>query len=293
MYKVKIMRITAFKDLTRVEQTFFALPFIATTMLLALPYTTFSFRWFCVVPAFMLARISGMAFNQLIDSKIDVRNPRTMHRVIPTGRVTPKQAHWIAWGALFLFVGLCIQINLLTALFALPAAFLLFIYSYMKRVHYICHIFLGLIHFLGPIMTFAALTGTLSVTIFFLGGAAACLIIGNDIAYAIQDYEFDCQNALFSIPSKFGIQKSLDFSVFSQVLCTVMLLGVGLSEHLPPIYYLVLLIVGGLFLLFQRSLRKHLPTFHKIETLFFYCNVGVSFSTLLCVLLSKLWHVML
>jgi 4-hydroxybenzoate polyprenyltransferase len=279
-----MISLAVFRVLTRIEQTFFALPFVFASMLLC--QSAFTLRWLLVIPAFMLARISGMAFNQLIDSKIDARNPRTQMRVIPSGRATRMQVGCIAWGALLFFVLLCLQINLLTAYLALLAAFLLFIYSFMKRIHYACHAVLGLIHFFGPVMTFSALTGIIPPVSLFLGGAAALLVVGSDIIYAIQDYEFDCANGLYSIPAKFGIKKSLVISTCVHCGSVAMLLGVGLSAHLSWIYYAVLPFTLVVIAYFRLKLRN-------IAKVFFYCNVTFSFTVLLFIFLSRLCHAML
>lgn len=234
-----------------------------------------------------------MAFNQLIDCKIDARNPRTQKRAIPSGRITPNQARVVAWSTLVLFILLCLQINLQTTFLALLAAFLIYMYSYMKRLHYSCHAVLGMIHFLGPVTAFAALTGTFSASVFFLGAVAAFLIIGNDIAYAIQDYEFDCKNGLCSIPSKFGIQRSMTLSALCHGLCILLLIGVGLSAHFSAVFYFVVPLESLIFFFFHRALRKNFTALYKIERHFFYSNVAVSFSTLFLIIASRPWHVML
>src|ERR1700722_8589163 len=97
------MRLAAFKDLTRIEQTLFAFPFALGGAFLSLSDPCSFNKWIAwawIIPAVLLARIAGMAFNQLIDRHIDACNPRTKNRVIPTGRVPLLQARCVAWGAL-------------------------------------------------------------------------------------------------------------------------------------------------------------------------------------------------
>ena len=290
------MRIAAFRDLTRFEQTLFGLPFVLSGVLLG-SYRFFDWKMLLwVIPAFMLARISGMAFNQLIDRHIDARNPRTQNRAIPSGRVSVMQARCVAWGALCLFVAVCLQINGLTALLSLFAAVLLYIYSYMKRVHASCHLILACIHFLGPVMAFSAVTGTWSPSALFLGGAAAFSIIGTDIVYAIQDYAFDCSQGLFSLPSRWGVEKSMLISLMAHCFCLLMLVGTGWSAHLPLIYYLIVPSVGGLLGYFHYLVRRQWharQSLRELESSFFFCNVGVSSSTLLMIMVSVAWDVLL
>ena len=290
------MRFAAFKDLTRIEQTLFGLPFVLSGLLLA---TYHSFEWKVVpwvIPAFMLARVSGMAFNQLIDRDIDARNPRTQNRAIPSGRVSATQARTVAWVALGLFVILCLQINQLTALLSLLAALLLYVYSYLKRVHASCHIILACIHLLGPVMAFSAVVGVWDPSAAFLGAAAAFLILGTDIAYAMQDYEFDSSEGLFSIPSRLGLDKSFLISALAHVLCLLMLFYVGRSAHLPLIYYLIIPLVAGILGYFHYLMHKQRRihrNFSSIEPYFFFCNVAVSIPVFLFIFVSRLWDVLL
>lgn len=286
------MRFAAFKDLTRFEQTLFGLPFLLSGACLALLQEPLSPGWLWIFPAFLLARISGMAFNQLIDREIDGRNPRTELRPIPSGKVTLRQARFVAWGTLILFLLVCCQINLPTALLSLGAAVLLYIYSYMKRIHYTCHVVLGVIHFLGPVMAYVATTESFALPIFFLGGAACFLLMGTDIVYAIQDYEFDKRNDLWSFPSKFGVASSLNVSAYCHIFCLLMLLGVGLTAHFPLLYYLSLPVMGVIFIYFHRHVRTHQKYLRGIESSFFLCTVSISFSALFFIATSCVWRAM-
>jgi 4-hydroxybenzoate polyprenyltransferase len=288
------MRFGAFKELTRLEQTFFGLPFTAGGLLLAYLEKGVQNGWalLWVLPAFLLARISGMAFNQLIDCHIDQRNPRTFNRPIPSGRITEKQARWVAWTALFLFLLVCFQINQITAILALFAASLLYIYSYTKRVHASCHFILGFIHFLGPVAAYAALTGTFSIASICLGCTAAASIIGNDIAYAIQDYDFDRRQGLYSIPCRFGIAKSLILSFLMHFFCPLFLLFLGLIFRLPLFFYAFLTPLIGYLYYFHFMLKKEWgikQSIQGMEKLFFVCNIVVSFFSFFYILTFTLW----
>jgi 4-hydroxybenzoate polyprenyltransferase len=282
------MQISALKDLTRIEQALFGLPFVLSGAFLGLghAWNWESLLW--IFPSFMMARISGMAFNQLIDRHIDAHNPRTSQRAIPSGRVLVFQARWIAWVSLLLFVLLCFQINRLTAWLSISAATLIYLYSYMKRVHACCHFVLAGVHFLAPMMAFTAMTGKLSLGPIYLGFIAAFSIAGFDIVYAIQDYDYDCKEGLFSIPSRFGIQKSLTFSIIIHFLTLPLFILLGLSEHMPLIYYLVIPVVLGILVHFHLKIRQ----IGFSEHLFFTSTVGISGFSLLFILLSCVWDVL-
>jgi len=269
------MNLSKYRLLTRPEQSLFGLPFIFSAVVLSLVGQKWSeilifSKLIWILPAFLSARISGMAFNQLIDRDIDARNPRTEERVIPKGRVSPFQAAWIAWGALALFLLCCSRINLLCLLFAPFAAFLLVIYSYMKRISSLCHFVLGMIHFLSPFMTWMVLRDEISWPPFFLGLSALFLIAGNDILYAVQDYSFDLQEGLHTILTRFGIKKGLIVARGAHFLACGALFAMGLSMHFGPLYYGALPCVVGAFI------YMHTRFVAGDERRFFLSNASIS-----------------
>lgn len=275
------------KKLTRLDQTWYGLPFIAASLLLifAQPSWVEYFnegqwvRWLWILPAFILARISGMAFNQLIDWKIDADNPRTKNRVIPAGQVTPKEATKVALTSLALFLFVCLQINVFCFALSWLAAFLISTYSYMKRIHFSSHFFLGSIHLLGPIMAYVAITGSFTSSAFFLGLVACLSIAGNDIIYALQDYDFDRSSLLHSIPSRLGIRNSFTIAGLTHFLSVIPLYFLGIMMDFPLVYFFVIPICLAIFFRFYRSVIAHFRktrSFQGIESIFFVTSVSIS-----------------
>ena len=75
--------------------TIFAMPFAFIGFFLALTTTDHPFSWMKLV--FMIlcmifARNSAMAFNRYLDRNFDAKNPRTVVRDIPAGRIPAKNA---------------------------------------------------------------------------------------------------------------------------------------------------------------------------------------------------------
>src|ERR1700722_6082499 len=109
------MELTTFTRLTKLKESFFGLPMVVSGVYLASLSSSFEspfhLRLLAVFPAFFFARFGGMALNQLIDRKIDAKNPRTKDRVLPTNKATPKQVSWIVCGTLLGFVLSCALIN--------------------------------------------------------------------------------------------------------------------------------------------------------------------------------------
>ncbi|MCH9608755.1 MAG: 4-hydroxybenzoate polyprenyltransferase, mitochondrial [Chlamydiales bacterium] len=299
MQKQKLSLAT-FVDLTRFEMTLFGLPFILAGALLPLANYDFLismgredlFRCLWIIPAFLAARIAGMAFNQLIDHKIDAQNPRTSERAIPSGRATPKQARTIAWSSLALFVLICSQINTLCFLLSPFAAGLIYLYAYLKRFTAACHAVLGTIHLLGPLMASVAVCGKLTPAPFFLGVAASLSIAGNDIVWAIQDYYFDKKHHLHSIPSRFGIKKSLKVAQLMHLCCVLTLFFVGKSAGLHKLYFIAPIVAALFFVDFHQKV-SHLAyqpsQIERLSPLFFRCNLSISLFTGVFVLIGVVW----
>src|SRR4051812_22752138 len=83
-------RIRLTLDMIKFEHSIFALPFALTAALLAVRAggsgeDFLAHKLFWIVVAMVGARSAAMAFNRLIDSDIDGRNPRTKNRHIPAG----------------------------------------------------------------------------------------------------------------------------------------------------------------------------------------------------------------
>lgn len=276
------------KQLTRFEQTLFGLPFIFAAALLSFVTHTnqidFQINWLWIVPAFMAARMSGMAFNQVIDRYIDAENQRTKMRVVASGALSSKKAYFIATTSLLLFLFFCSQINLPTLYLALFAAPLLFIYSYMKRITALCHFILGIIHFLGTLMAWVAINGCITFTPVILALINMTLIVGMDIIYALQDLTFDRMKGLHSLPVKFGVKGAKGIAQCLHLSSIVLLVFLGQLCHFTLLYYLAPFIVFCTFTFFYFKVER--GGVREFEPLFFYCTIITSFSTLAFILLE-------
>ncbi|MFN0064715.1 MAG: UbiA-like polyprenyltransferase [Chlamydiales bacterium] len=290
---------STFKELTRLEMTLFGLPFTFAGALL--PFANYKFfegftgiswfRFLWIVPAFLAARLSGMVFNQVIDWEIDAKNVRTRGRPIPSGRATPKQAKVIAWSCLVLFIVICSQINPLCFGLSFVAAFLLFAYSYTKRFNALCHFVLGLIHFLAPVMAAAAISGRLNVPAILLGIGAMLSIAANDMVWGVQDFRFDVEQKLFSIPAKFGISNALAIARVCHAGMIICVALICVRASFPLFCVLTPLILAVVYLNFHRKVVAIIQKgeLEKIAPLFFSCNVTVPAVTLFFIVIGVLW----
>lgn len=273
----------AFKKLIVIEQTLFGLPWalIGAILPFANPQFAASFDysnislWFWILLAFCSARTAGMSFNRLIDYEIDLLNPRTKNRSLPSGEVTATQVKSVAWGALFLFIFSCFMINFICLLFSFIIAFLLWAYSYTKRVTYLCHFVLGLIEFFAPFLGFVAVTGAFGETLFgmtpfFLGCSILCWISGMDIVYALQDIDFDRAYKVKSIPAKFGSVAALKIARLLHTASVLFFVLAGISSEASFLYYLGLIFVALLFIYQHKIIQPN--NLKNLQRAFFTCN---------------------
>jgi 4-hydroxybenzoate polyprenyltransferase len=226
---LKRVRLTL--EMIKFEHSVFALPFALTGALLAWRDAGF-FRqglWMkllWIVVCMVAARSTAMAFNRVLDSDIDGRNPRTRMRHLPAGSLSRAFA-WgfiAVWSVVFLFSAR--ELNPLCFKLAPLALAILMFYSYTKRFTSLSHAVLGFSLGIAPAGAWIAMRGSLDPRILWLTAAVTLWTAGFDIIYSCQDYEFDVEAGLFSIPRRFGIPGALWISRLlhlGMLACLVML----------------------------------------------------------------------
>ncbi|MBU3108962.1 UbiA-like polyprenyltransferase [Clostridium gasigenes] len=242
-------RITDYGTLVMFSHTIFSLSFALISMLLAgngkLEFETI----FWIIVAFLGARTGANALNRVIDAEIDAKNPRTATRQIPKGLMKKKEV--------LIFVVICFgvmvfgawKLNTVCLILSPIALFLMTIYSYTKRFTWTCHIILGITSAAAPVGAWLAVTGEITWLPLVMGAANTLWVAGFDIIYGAQDYKFDTENGICSIPSKFGVKNALLISSAFHVIALGALVIVGLlTKQLGIIYYIGLFIIGILFI---------------------------------------------
>lgn len=282
------MEVAVVKKLTEYNKIFFSLPMLLSGICLG--YFTFpekclfSFSWMGILPAFIFARISGMAFNQLIDNKIDALNPRTSKRAIPLKLATPLQVGLLAALSLLGFILSCAVINKSCFFLSLFIAFLLVFYSFTKRFTFCSHFILGLIHLFCPLMAAQAVTSSFCPLALLLGIGAFCLISGNDIIYSMQDLAFDKKHLLYSIPASFGPSKGI-VSVFFLHFCTCLCLCLlGINMHSLALASILPLTAFGILLFLDLKCYQIIKKGSLLGAHFFWSNTITSFLILFFIL---------
>jgi 4-hydroxybenzoate polyprenyltransferase len=224
---LKRLRLTL--DMIKFEHSVFALPFALTGALLAFRESGFhephaSWVVFWIVVAMVGARSAAMAFNRLVDAEIDARNPRTKIRHIPAGMLSRAFCWGFTLGASALFLLAAWELNSLCFRLAPLALAVVFAYSFTKRFTHLSHIVLGFALGIAPAAAWIAVRGSLDPRILWLTAAVTFWTAGFDIIYSCQDYEFDCDLQLYSVPRLLGIGKALLVARGLHVLMIVALL---------------------------------------------------------------------
>jgi 4-hydroxybenzoate polyprenyltransferase len=193
-----------FASLVKLEHTIFALPFAYVGMLLALGEVPSASDWLWVTLAMVGARTLAMSLNRLIDAEVDSRNPRTASRELPAGALSRTQVLALCAGALALFLIAVFQLDpVVRWLWPVPVV-LFVVYPYLKRVTWLCHLWLGASLGLAPVGAWAAVTGEFPWEAWALGGAVMLWVAGFDLFYSLFDLEHDREQGLHSWATRFG-----------------------------------------------------------------------------------------
>lgn len=192
-----------------------------------------------------LARTWAMLINRLADWKFDRENPRTAKRAIARGDLSPRAALAVALACAALFTAAASLFSVFfrnpwPPILALPVLAWIAFYSFTKRFTALAHVFLGGALAASPIAAALAINPAIfglpllfstpqpsgtgvppvspvltplfsspSLTILCLSGMVLFWVAGFDIAYALQDLDFDRRAGLRSIPAKLGVRGSL------------------------------------------------------------------------------------
>ncbi len=259
-------------QLIMIEQTVFALPFAYLGILFAGGGRIST--WIFASIALIAARTAGMCFNRLIDAEIDAKNPRTQDRLLPRGDVTRQEVLRAAVISCGVLVVSSYMLNMLCFYLSFVAIVLLVSYSYFKRFSSASHLYLGFVEAAAPIGGYLAVTGEFALTPFILGFAIMTWIAGLDVVYALLDVDFDRKEGLYSIPSRYGVDKALVISALLYVLSFASMIAAGILTSRKESYWIGVLCVGIIFI-YQQKLARSSDLQHAIKE-FFKVNSFVS-----------------
>lgn len=240
--------------------------------------------WICI--AMVGARTTAMGLNRLIDAGIDAENPRTAERHIPAGKVSVLEAILFILVALVVFFFSAWMLNPLCFKLAPIAVGFFVLYAYCKRFTHFAHIVLGICLAAAPIGAWVALRGDLGWPVIALALAVLFWVAGFDIFYALQDYDYDVERGLHSVPSRLGKEKSFLLVRSFHGLMLLFLLLVLPGSGLGWIYFCGVIVVAGL-LAYEHMLVKP-DDLSKLDAAFFNMNGYISVTIFIFTLIDAL-----
>jgi 4-hydroxybenzoate polyprenyltransferase len=266
----------------RFSHTIFALPFALAAMAVAARENRGwpGWRVFTLILACMVcARTCAMAFNRIVDRKFDALNPRTAKRHLPAGQVSLAGAIVLCAVAAAGFIASTYFLNPICFLLSPVALLIICFYSFTKRFTDYTHIFLGLALALAPIGAWLAVRGTQVTGIeiaqmLILAVSVILWLVGFDIIYALQDYEFDRSHGLQSLVVAWGPKNALQAAFLAHFIMCGLLFGFGLLCRFGVAYT-----IGWIIIVFCIVLEHYIAkrrSLNWINVAFFRLNAVIS-----------------
>jgi 4-hydroxybenzoate polyprenyltransferase len=240
-------------EMIKWEHSIFALPFALTGAVLAAQGWPRLAVLFWIVVCMVSARSSAMAFNRLVDARLDAANPRTAMRALPAGMLSSGFVTGFVILSAAVFLAAAGMLNRLTLELAPLTLAILLVYSYMKRVTRWSHLVLGLSLGIAPSAAWIAVRGSLDPRIIVLSAAVLLWVGGFDVLYACQDFEHDRQAGLNSVPQAFGLAAAFWIARAMHLGMLCLLLWLVRLFHLGPLALVGVATVAAL-LLYEHSI---------------------------------------
>src|SRR3954451_24620908 len=261
-------------NLVKLPHTLFALPFALLGVLAASRSVPVSARTvLLVIVAFSAARWAAMGFNRIADRHYDARNPRTLNRELPTGRLSMMQA-WISVVlAATIFLSAAALLNPVCPWLSPVALAWILAYSLSKRFTWWPHLWLGLSLAIAPVGGYLAVTGRWSTPAWVLLAvtlAVATWVAGFDIFYALPDAGFDSSEGLRSAVVRLGEARAIALAKLLHGLTIPALALFGYGAGFGP-WYCVGLVAAAVILVYEHQLVKP-GDLSRVDAAFFTMN---------------------
>ncbi|OGS91441.1 MAG: 4-hydroxybenzoate polyprenyltransferase [Gallionellales bacterium GWA2_60_18] len=194
-----------------------------------------------------LMRSAGCAINDYADRHIDKHVKRTQDRPLTSGKVSEREAVWLAVVLALIAFALILPLNPLVWLLAFAAAFLAASYPFTKRFFAIPQAYLGIAFGFGIPMAFAAQLGSVPPVAWVLLLANMFWAVAYDTEYAMVDRDDDIHLGIHSSALFFG-----RYDVVAVMGCYAVTLGLllaaGRMAELGWVYFAGLAVATGIAL---------------------------------------------
>ena len=207
-----------------------------------------------------LMRSAGCAINDYADRDIDADVSRTEQRPLATGAITAKEAIGVFVVLAMVAFLLALQLNWLTIAMSFVALALAASYPFMKRVHMLPQVHLGVTFGWAIPMAYTAIHNQLpdlSNWLIFL--TTVIWTTAYDTMYGMADREEDLKLGLKSTAILFADNDKTIVGAM-QFIVLMMLTVIGLLESLGGFYYLGLALASTFFVYQQYLIRNRKPS---------------------------------
>jgi 4-hydroxybenzoate polyprenyltransferase len=262
----------------RFSHTIFALPFALAAMVVAARDNRGWPGWKIfglILAAMVSARTCAMAFNRIVDRKFDALNPRTANRHLPRGQISLASAIALCTLSAAGLIVASYFLNPLCFYLSPVALVMVCFYSLTKRFTDYTHVFLGIALALAPVGAWLAVRGAdvspLEISqMTTLAFAVILWLVGFDIIYALQDYEFDKSQGLRSLVVAWGPKNALSAAFLAHMIMCGLLLAFGLLCRFRIAYLIGWFIIVGCVVL-EHWIARH-RSLNWINLAFFRLN---------------------
>ena len=261
-------------SLVRIEHTVFALPFAYVGAFLAVDGWPGLANVAWVTVAMVGARTLAMSVNRLIDAELDARNPRTANRELPSGALSRGQVVGLSVASLAVFLLAVSQLEpIVRWLWPIPVAMFV-IYPYLKRVTWLCHLWLGACLGLAPVGAWLAVSGTAPWEAWALAAAVALWVAGFDLFYSLFDLDHDRAEGLHSWAVRFGEHGVFTGARVFHAGTVVLLAAAGAGLGVSFFYWLGVVATAAL-LVYEHAIVRP-GDLRRLDAAFFTLNGVIS-----------------
>ena len=272
----------------KIAHTVFALPFAVMSAFLAAEGMPGLGELTWILIAMFGARNGAMAFNRIVDSKLDRLNPRTKDRALPARKSTAKEYWVFLILSSFVFLFSAYMLNSLAFALSPVALVIVFGYSFAKRFTSLSHLWLGVAISIAPVGAWVAVREEISIESLVLGAAVVFWLVGFDIIYSCMDVDSDRSNNLHSIPQKFGVRTALRLAFSSHCMMILFLILLLFIPALGWVYFFGVILTAGL-LFYEHSLVRE-DDLLLVNVAFFNINGIISVLLMLFVIVDCTWY---
>ena len=206
----------------------------------------------------VLMRSAGCVINDYADRHIDPHVARTRERPLAAGKVSPREALFLAAGLSLLAFLLIFPLNRLVLMLSVIALFLAASYPYTKRFFAIPQAYLGIAFGFGIPMSYAAIWDSIPSEAWVLLAANTFWAVAYDTQYAMVDRADDLKIGIKTSAITFG-----RFDLAAIAVCYGITLGllawVGWQRGLGVAFYGGLAIAAAIALYHMLLIRTRDP----------------------------------